>query len=246
MATPQVTKVGDIEVAVQSELSMLAHKHVHLSFALVGVLVLIIGLACFGGWLGLRSYEAQVARAEAAEARYDQDRKDLTALLSEHEVQRTQDAKAEAQLLAQIVKRDKQAPSPVIQTGLKPDANADQASRAVTEAFKANPDFGGTSPQADGNIGYTVNQTQIVIDTAIERDHLRLDLGDEQKAFDIQRESNISLTNDLHQCVTNKAEADKVIAQYKKAAKKSRFKRFLSGAEKALLFAGGVYVGHLL
>ncbi len=246
MATPQVAKVGDIEVAVQSELSMLAHKHVHLSFALVGVIVVGLCLAGFGGWLGLKSYEAQVAKAEAAEARYDQDRKDLTALLSQHEAQRTQDAQAEAQLLAQITKRDRQAPPLIIKEGLAPTATAQQASNAVTEAFKANPAFGSTSPQSDGNIGYTVNQTQIVIGTELERDKFRADLDSTTNLYTLEKTSNLSLSSDLKACVVNKAESDKVIATWKKAAIKSKWRKMLDGTEKVLLFAGGVYLGHRL
>lgn len=241
--TPAVSTPADIQTELLAQVRALSTHHVTVSYTLIGVLLVVLALASFGGWLGLKAYDHAIARAEAAEAKYDADEKSWAATLAQHDAQRAADAQQEAQLLAQIASRDKQAPPLVIQAGLKPDATAQQAALALGAA-------------AGGQVAPTVTQDNRIAVMPVESQEITLDLlagtkaegdlKDTQSLLDLKNKDNTSLSNDLAQCKTENTEANKVITQYKKAAKRSKFRSFLNGTEKVGLLVLGGYIGHTI
>ena len=228
---------------LQSEVSALAHKFL---YAHLGVIVLLIGMMCAGGYLGVKSFDAQLARQEQKDAQYQTDRKAFLDTLNAHDADRAAQAQKISDLETQIAKRDsKPLPQPV-QDGLKPGATTEQAKTALEGVYSDTPAMGTLSIGSDGKIAVTTAQAQQLTLTKVGLDTAKGDLADEKSISGLQKQSIFSLTNDLGQCkaLNIKAEAD--IAGYKKLAVRSRWKKFMSGAEKVGVFMAGIYVGHKL
>ena len=238
MATPTIIP------NIQSEVAALAHRHLTLTYGLVGTLVLMLALMGLGGYLGLKAFDTQLARQEVRDAQYQSDRKTFLDQLTAHDSERAAQAQQIADLEAQIAHRDAKPLPPAVQAGLKPDATFEQAKTALEQAYVDTPSFGTLNIDTGGSIALSVPQSQQVIQTKINLDTTRGDLKDTQSIVDLQKQANVSLTNDLGACkdLNVKAEAD--IAGYRKLAKRSRWQKFIGGAEKVMLLAVGGYIGH--
>lgn len=230
---------------LHQHLADLAHKQVTVSYVLIGVLMLVLGLAGLGGYLGLKSYEAQVARAEAAEQRYDQDRKAFSDALAAHDAQRTVDAQKQADILAQIAKRA-QTTDKAIQTALKPDATLPVIEVGLRTAYAGVPGFEGPLTLTDTSIGLSGPQAQQITAYKIDHDRLKLDLADTQGALGIEKNTSGSLLTDLNASKKNNLECEEVVAAYKKAAIKSKWRKMWDGAQKVLLVVAGVGLGRAI
>src|ERR1700692_2885288 len=114
--TPAITTV------VQSEVSALAHRHMTFTYGLVGTIILMMVLMAFGGYMAIKHFDAQLARQDAKDAQYQQDRTQWQAQMVQHDKERVQQAQEIAQLQAQIAHRDSQPLPKPIQEGLKSDA----------------------------------------------------------------------------------------------------------------------------
>lgn len=235
-----------ITTAVQSEVSALAHRHLSFSYALVGTLVLLLVLMGFGGYLGVKAFDQQLARQEAKDTQYQADRKVFMDQLSAHDTERAAQQVQISQLQAQISKRDSQPLPKAVQAGLLPDATAEVVAKAVTEAYSNNPAFGQASATPAGQVSLSVPQAQATVEAKVDFDRASADLADEKSTISLLNGTNFSLTNDLNQCklLNTKAEAD--IQGFKKLATRSKWQKFMAGAEKVALFAAGAYVGHRL
>jgi hypothetical protein len=222
--------------------SMHAHS-VKVSYFLVGIIVLVLGLATVGGYLGVQAFNRAEARADAQAALYHQDSLAWQENLKQSEAAREASAEQVASLEAQIAKRDAK-PLPVpIQAGLKPDATIQTVITALQTAY--GPSMVPTSTP-DGNVALSVPNAQQTIQARVDADRLKADLDDEKAVVSLQTGSISSLNNNLNQCISLNTEAKKTITDYQKAAGRTRFQKFLNGAEKVgLLIAGGV-IGHSL
>src|ERR1700688_105563 len=94
---------------VQAQFNALAHRHINVSFTLIAVIILALALIGAGGWYGLKVFDAHLARAEAAEARYDADRRQLTDLLAADAAQRAQSTAQQTAIVKEVGARDTQA-----------------------------------------------------------------------------------------------------------------------------------------
>lgn len=210
------------------------HKHqVTVSYffvSIIAVLVLVIGL---GGFFGLQAYEKLEAKAEAQEARYDADRKSFYDTLAQHDADRAANDAKQAQLVAGIAARAKEAPAPVVQQGLKPSASAEEAKNALQSVYSDTSTLGTLEATPDGKVSATVTQAQIFIGSKLSLDRLKLDFGDTQKVLELEKQTNSSLTSDLAQCKATNKEADKTIADYKAASKKSKWQKIKDGMKQA-------------
>lgn len=235
-----------ITAAAQSEVAALAHRHLTLTYGLIGTVILLLVLMGFGGYLGLKSFDAALARQDAKDQQYQQDRRIFMDTLAAHDAERTADATKIAQLEAQIAHRDAQPLPKPVQEGLKPDATAKQAADALGIVYSATPSFGTPQATPDGKVALTVPEAQQIIQDKYSLTKSQGDLTDQKSINSLLNSANASLTTDLNSCkdLNTKAQAD--IAGYKKLAKRSKFRRFLDGAEKVAIFAAGAYVGHKL
>ena len=80
--TPTITSVA------QSEVSALAHRHLTLTYCIVGILLLVLVLMGIGGYLGLKSFNTQLAAQATKDAQYQADRKTFMDTLTAHDADR--------------------------------------------------------------------------------------------------------------------------------------------------------------
>jgi len=210
-------------------ITVLASKHASVSYLLIAIMAVIIILAGLGGYVSLKLYDAQLARAEKQEAIYNEDRKTFMTQLAAHDAERDAIVAAQNRTIATMAQRDKQAASQV--AAVTQITTEPEAVKALNLAYKFVFD-----PKS-------VPQLNLLTITKIEHDQLKGDLEDEKKLYDGEKQKAATLTTDLAACKTTGVEAQKTIDDYKKLAKKSKFKKFLSGATKVLIFVGGVYIG---
>src|ERR1019366_3194927 len=235
-----------ITAAVQSEVAALANKHIGLIFGLVGTIVLMMGLMGVGGYFGLKAFDAQLSRQEVRDAQYQTDRKTFLDTLAANDAERAYQQRQVDSLEAQIKARDsKPLPKP-IQDGLKPGADAQTVAMGLTDAYKSVPSFGAVAVIPPETIALSVPQAQQTIQTKVDLDKAQGDLRDEKSINAIYDVVNTSLNKDLETCKDLNVQAGKDIAGFKKLAVKSKWQRFLAGAEKVGLVAAGAMLGHMI
>ena len=248
MADQTLTKPVSIDAAAYlANVVDSLHQHtVRVTYMFVAIIVLVLSLGSVGGYLALKAYESQLARAETREAQYQASLATFQSTLAENTAARVAAEAQVSQLQAQIAKRATQPLPAPVQTGLKPDATAQEAAFALQSVYSAVPAFGQPVATPDGKVLVTVTQTQLLIGSKVELDRTKADLQDVKAITSIQTGTISSLNNDLSQCKALQAQSEKVIAGYKAIATKSRFRKFLDGAEKVgLLMAGGI-IGHVI
>lgn len=230
-------------VTIQSELSTLAQKHVTLSYAILGVLVLAMFVACLGGYMGLRGYEKALAHAQAVEQTFEQKDQQYQQMIVSFQQQLAQDSAdrqaataKQTQLAAQIAARAKQPPSPVVQTGLQPDATAQEAGNALGAIFSApgSPVVPMATP--DGKVSVSVKEAQEMASLGLDGERSEADLKDEVGLYTLEQSKFSSLQKDLTSCQstlsganTSLDDAKKAIEAYKKAATKTKLQKVWNG-----------------
>jgi hypothetical protein len=231
---------------LHSEFTTLASKHASVSYAVLGILVLVLFLAGIGGFLGLKSYDAQLAKAQVTEQKYEAAQKTLTDLLATDAQERAQMQAQQTNLVNQIAKRDKTPPSAPVIAALQPNAPAEVLAQGLGSSFSDVSGFGLPQPTPDGKVALNGQETQIVIqDHELEKkDHA--DLTDTKMLYGLEQQKSASLNKDIVSCTTTLADAQKTITAYKKIAMKSKWRKFLDGAEKVGLVIAGAAVGHLI
>lgn len=234
----------DLQAQLAQHLADLSHKHFTISYLFGGILALVLIIGSFGGYVALRSFDNQLAKAEVREQQYDADRKSWQDELKVRDAERAADAQRVEGLMGQIAARAA-APLPKpIQTALKPGATIPEVEIGLQMAFKGSPEFDAPFPSTAPYVPLSAPQAQLVTQTKVDKDRLTEDLKDEKTIADLQSGTISSLNSDLNQCKTTLSASDKVIADYKRLAKKSKWKKFLGGAEKVAIFAVGAYIGH--
>jgi hypothetical protein len=229
----------------------------NLIYAHLGILLLVLSLLAVGGYFGLRSYEKQLARAEALQAQYEQAQKlytdsqaQLKTLVAADDAQRLKDSVQQATIQAQITKRDSQALPQVVSQGLETSAS----SKSIENAFRSVLSVPDTEPTPkalpDGTIDLGPSVAQQTVSQLETGNQAKADLKDETQLYSLEVASNSSLSKDLGQCLASDsqgkaalADANKTIAAYKKAAHRSVFKRILDGAEKVGILVAGIELG---
>jgi len=241
MSTAPVTPV-----APQSEVAALAQRHLTLTYGLVATLVLLMALMGFGGYLGVKAFDNQLARQEQRDTQYQADRRVFLDTLAAHDADRAAQAQKIADLEAQIAKRDaKPLPKP-IQDGIQPNASAEQVKNALGAVYGVDATLGTPKVEPDGNVALSLSQGQQAVHARIEADTAIADLKDEKAIVSLQEATVSSLKTDLNTCTTTLYKANEDIKGYKKLAVRSRWQKFLGGAEKVGIFAAGAFLGHKL
>jgi hypothetical protein len=224
----------------------LAHRHLTLTYGIVGILLLVLVLMGIGGYLGLKSFNTQLAAQATKDAQYQADRKTFMDTLTAHDAERVAQATQIAQLEAQIAHRAAQPLPKPVQEGLKPNATAQMVAGAVQSVYSSTPIFGAVVVDSAGYIALSPSQGQQVAQTKVDLDKAQGDLGDQKSINSILNVSNSSLTSDLGSCKALNVQANKDIEGYKKLAVKSKWRKFLDGALKVVLVAGGAAIGHAI
>lgn len=248
MDAQEVKNEADLTAAytaqhLQTQFVALAHKHATVSYGLIGVLVVVLALAGIGGYIAVRFADVQLARAEKAEQQYNADRKAWQDQLAADQAERVQDAQRQQVLGQQIAARDKGADKAITEA-LKPDASLPVIESGLRTAFKSVPGFDAPLPLNGVYIELGGLQAQQITAYKIDHDRLFGNLTDTKNDLKLEQDKTASLSKDLGGCEAENVEAKKVIDGYKNAAKVSRFRKFLGGAEKVAIFAAGAYLGH--
>jgi len=176
---------------VQTELSTFAHK---VLYAHAGVLVLILVLVGLGGYCGLKSYDAQLAKAQVTEQKYEAAQKTLTDLLATDAQERAAMQAQQVNLITQIAKRDKTPPSAPVIAALQPNATAETAANVLGLVFSLSP-YPSATP--DNKVVLSVPNAQELVKNGVELNKLRPDYADEVKLYDLEQQKSTSLNNDL-------------------------------------------------
>jgi hypothetical protein len=238
-----VTVPQEILTQLHSDFVSLATKHATTSVAALGVLVLVLILAGIGGYFGLKSYDAQLAKAQVTEQKYEAAQKTLTDLLASDAKERAELQAQQANLVNQIAKRDSKPPAPVVTAALQPNATAETAANALGLVFSLSP-YPSATP--DNKVALSVSNAQELISDGVELNKLRPDLTDTKMLYGLEQQKSASLNKDIIQCTDTLKDAQKSITAYKKLAARSKWKRFLDGAEKVGLVIGGAAIGHVI
>lgn len=234
-----------LQSEMQAQLASLAHKHAHVSFALIGVLVLVLGLMTAGGVFAVKYTNAQLAKADAVDKQYQADKKDWEAQRAQLQTQ-IDAASQKQQVLVKVV-HDR-------------DESADQTISKLTEITEDEVSINqdvyktwGTYADIDSSqpthlFEFPKELVQKFNATKIDRDRLDADLKDTKTQLDLAS-SQVNLLSKSNTTLAQQAdECQKDLDGYKKVAKVSRFKKFLHGAEHVgeILAAAvaGYEIGH--
>lgn len=232
METPQLD--------VNKVITDLRSHSVHMTW--LNVLVMVVALSVVGGIYlhSVQTYERLIARADADNAQYHKDLTDFQTQWKADQQTIAQLQQQKAQIQTQIVYRDKDTETKIVAVAA-PNRSETQVSDDVQSAYKFPP------LKVEGGVfSFTAPETQQFVVTRLDRDRLALDLQDTQKQLALESTSNVTLANDVVVAGKRLEESKKVITDYQKIAKKSKFKTFLSNAEKVGLFVGGIYLGKRL
>lgn len=226
---------------------------------LVGTLVAIVmALSTFmGGMFALNRFQraldkadAKMAVADTMNAEYIKQSKLVQEQLASTQVQIAQLASAQAQKQQVIIVRDQAAAAQVAEV-TRPGVSAAQALQDFADNNVVAPNLASVTP--DGKIAVEVVGAQHITATKIEHDALKIDLADTQvivqdgeKKFEVCQASTKAVTELNTKCEADKAAYVEAAKAYEKAAKKSKWRKFLDGAVKVALVAGGIALGHAL
>lgn len=232
----QQSLLGSMEAralsAEQQLIASLTAKHASVSYMALAILAVVIILAVVGGWLALRSGDAAVARADAQNVIFQAQQKDFMAQLAANGVARDAIVAEQSQIIANMSQRQVIVQQKV--AAVKTITTQPEAVSALNSAYHFV--FDPTN----------VPQLNLITTTKIERDSFETNLNDETALYVSETQKTFSLSKDLTTCTTTLATCNQTVADYKKAVSKTKFQKFLGGAVKVLIFAGGVYLGKKL
>ena len=247
MSTPAQLPVHT-EHDIQNQLivqidSFAAHQR-RVSQMFVGIIVLVLALAGVGAYLGLQAYEREASHAQALEQKYEDAQKLFAEQLAAHDAERVANAEQSAALVAQIAARAKQPQAPAVQKALAPTATALEIRSGLQAVLSPrHPDL----PPMD-IAGETIEispvSAQALVADEVLLNKVIADLTDTQSLLALANADKASLSSDLAQSQAQNAEAQKVIAAYKKAAVVTKWKKFLNGAQKVGILIVGISLGH--
>lgn len=265
--------VTSIDKDTLDALHALAGKHVTVSYTLIGLVFFLVLCIGAGGWFALKMYDQEIARAEAAEKtaveaqnlmlQYKQSSdaalKAAQDQIVQDQAQRAQDVVQIASLTVKIQQRDTAA-NAAIAAAKDPNKSLTQSAGDLTAVYKGSPDFLSVLPLTPDGSFIELNKTQAqdITVTKLDDDKVNADLKDTQTQLSTSQHDVTTLQNDLNlgteaftslqkteeQCEVTVTDKQKALDDYKKAAIKSKWQKFLIGAEKVSIFIGGVALGH--
>lgn len=243
-STPPATTLTaeqQAQLYLQQQFSALAHKHVTVSYTVIGVLVLVLALAGVGGWLALKFADKQIERAEAAEQRFEQSTKDLQTQLAASQTQRAADS-AKQDVIVKVVHDTDAATDTKIQDVTKPGVTATQAVSDLDSAYHGGLNLSGTPVTADG-ASFSTPTVQQFTATKLDRDRLSTDLTNYQGLLTIEQDKTKSLTTDLTSCQAVVKKGQDAVKEDKKAIVVTKWKKFLNGAKETVIVVGSIVAG---
>jgi hypothetical protein len=239
----------DQELALQEKLhnhiAALAHRHASVSYLLIGVLFLVLALCGVGGYVAVKLADERIAHAEKTDQAFEAKKNDTDVQLKTSAHERDQMRAKQTLLEAQLAARDKKAAADAAKA-LDPKADMATIQTGVSGAYINDALFKRPLPIFNGMFQVTGQQIQRFTATKIERDQYAGDVVTLRSDLDLANGRTDSCQKDLTKEKGTTAACEKVKKEWKGAAKASKFKRFLGGAEKVGLFVAGLAVAHAL
>jgi hypothetical protein len=222
-----------VESEVKKAITITHLAHLPMYVVLAAVLV-------FSGYFIHHTIAANDAALEKADARFAlvvqqeaNDRKEWEASAK----QQVANA-AQVQVIEHTITVRDQATSTQVQA-----VTTDKPVAAVIEDVKTHANVD-TTAEVDGTIGVQKQDVQRALATAMSYDSLKLDFADQKKQLDLTGTSLSLAQGDLASCKTDLTTSNKAVADYRKIANKSKWRKAGDTVVKVALFAGGVYLGH--
>lgn len=216
--------------------SMQSH-HIKVNGLVVGVLVLCLVAFGFLFWHSQQAYERALGKAEEREAAYMKRLDESEKKWADSEKRNEELSARQQQVQTRIVYRDKQAEALKIEV-TAPDRSAEKVADDVQTAYKFPPiNFMGD------NFTFSKRQVQVFVATKLDADRFSADLVDTQFQLGLEKQKTQALQSNFDDAKTKLKEANDVIAEYKKIAKKGFLRRAGDAALKIGLLVGGIYLG---
>lgn len=243
-----------LQSEMQAQLASLAHKHAHVSFALIGVLALVLGLMTAGGIVAVKYTNAQLAKADAVDAQYKSDKAKWEQERSQLQNQIDAASQKQQVLVKVIHDRDQTADQQIAQAK-DPSADAQKVAADTEHLYGFAPTVEPASVPAclacpSEMFEFNKEEVQTFNATKIDRDRLAADLDGTKQSLILETDKFDDLLVANGSLKTQNTQCEQDLANYKKVAKLSRFKKFLHGAERvgeiALSAVAGYEVGHHL
>lgn len=250
-----------IQNDLQNALADLAHKHVTISYTLVGLIVLILALCCAGAYFGNQSWQKAMDRAQAIEqemnadrAQYQQTLAAMQKQIDQNNAQIQADQVRQQQLIDQINKRDQQA-NKVITDVLQPGKTATDAFSDINAAYKGivalTQDIVKDPNSNDQLLAFPVPAVQQFTAAELAEQRDSKDLADTKGQLAAEQDKTAKLTDNLNKTNDTLASLQKTdavcqqtVAAYKKVAKKTRWQKIWGGIKKGAEIGGSLVLGY--
>lgn len=218
----------------QSEIEALKQHHTKVARDIAVSVAIFVFLGTLTGAFYLRSYHKDLAKAEAVEQSYRQDKQTFEKQIDADRTLITELSKKQQVVVKVIHDRDQ---ATVIKTQEVQKATPAQVIAQAPAILNAapTPDF--------GKLCFTPDEVKTFEVTKLDRDRLAADYADQGKILQSEQEKSETLQGDLQLETQERLDAEQALVAYKKVAKKSGFKKFLGGAKDVgLVVLGGLVV----
>ena len=250
--TPAPNSTQKVLADMHAHVAAISKHHLTLSLGVIGVLVVVLIVGGVFGIHALHSLDAAMAAAsqqtavanQQASAYRDQYKQTQQQIDSDHNAILALTA-GQAQAQKTIVIRDNAATAK--------SAEVSQVDRAPDQVAKDASEFLGTVPkiEPDSLFGFDKPAVQAFVKTKIEHDQFAADLKDVQTQYGQEQTKSTLLQKDLDNETKLRTSSDALAAQWKKsaddwekAAKKTKLRRFLEGAERGGELLGVGYLAY--
>lgn len=218
----------------QSEIEALKQHHTKVARDIAVSVAIFVFLGTLTGAFYLRSYHKDLAKAEAIEQSYRQDKQTFEEQIAADQTLITELSKKQQVVVKVIHDRDR---ATVIKT-----QEVQKATPA--EVIAQAPAILNAAPTPEFNkVCFTPDEVKTFEVTKLDRDRLAADYADQGKVLQAEQKKSETLQSDLKIETQERMDAEQALTAYKKVAKKSGFRKFLGGMKDfGLVVAGGVIV----
>lgn len=257
---PPLPTITHLDKDLADTLGSLAHRHAHISFLLIGVIVVILGIGGVFAYYSNKSYEAAMARAEKAEQvmlqykdQSDKQIKDFQDKLTANDAARAADAQKILDLENQI-RSQNAATQAAMDKALKPGKSAQEAFSDLSGAYKGviQPSLNlSKDPSGEQLLGFRVPEVQRFTADKLDLDNKTRVLGQQQTEL-VTKDNTIKtlngdLTNSKNALAALQKTEDKcedTVKAYKTVAKKTRWQKIWGGMKKGIAIGGALALGY--
>jgi len=166
-------------------------------------------------------------KVEKSEAQHQEDLKFITGLESRQKVLETRMEAGRKMFNAEVA-------------NMRAAKTPEQVQKNAEEYLAVKPEI------VNGNLSFTPVQVTEFIVTGMDRDRLQSELNNVMERYRLEQQKSAALQAGLDRERGLRLDAEKLMQDYKKIVKKSKFKRFLGGVVKFGTISGAFVLGVLV